>query len=324
MLGPYHFKMLYDFLVATKLLPPRWVYTYPVCPAGGAAQGLRNMFEVSKEITGPKSYAVMLQELTYHIMQQSQTWWTTDHLGTVGAALCWQHRVAFFHEGGAKHATGSAVGSRDGSRNPRMGATCAPSLIEKIITNNDRNNNDAAKGRGSWERIRWPDAKFEVTSAKCALRHDRPPAQSFARSLTYSLAREMREEKGSRPRKTTTARRREKREERREKSEEKRERREDAREKAEYRPQEAARGPQMRPPEGGQSSKWQVRRTIREMSSSERRGKRAERKEKKAERGSRPRKTTTTRRREKREERREKREERRQKTDPKRPPEVPK
>ena len=34
----------------------------------------------------------MLQELTYHIMQQSQTWWTTDHLGTVGAALCWQHR----------------------------------------------------------------------------------------------------------------------------------------------------------------------------------------------------------------------------------------
>ena len=93
-------------------------------------------------------------------------------MGTVGAALCWQHRVAFFHEGGAKHATGSAVGSRDGSRNPRMGATCAPSLIEKIIINNDRNNNDAAKGRGSWERIRWPDAKFEVTSAKCDLRNE--------------------------------------------------------------------------------------------------------------------------------------------------------
>ena len=66
----------------------------------------------------------------------------------------------------------SAVGSRDGSRNPRMGATCAPSLIEKIIINNDRNNNDAAKGRGSWERIRWPDAKFEVTSAKCDLRNE--------------------------------------------------------------------------------------------------------------------------------------------------------
>ena len=30
----------------------------------------------------------------------------------------------------------------------------------------------AAKGRGSWERIRWPDAKFEVTSAKCDLRNE--------------------------------------------------------------------------------------------------------------------------------------------------------
>ena len=66
----------------------------------------------------------------------------------------------------------SAVGSRDGSRSPRMGAT------------------------------------------------DRPPAQSFARSLTYSLAREMREERGSRPRKTTRTRRRERGEERRETSEE--------------------------------------------------------------------------------------------------------
>ena len=54
---------------------------------------------------------------------------------------------------------------------------------------------------------------------------------------------------GSRPHQTTTARRREKREERREKSEERRERREETREKTEDRPQEAARGPQMRPPE---------------------------------------------------------------------------
>ena len=30
----------------------------------------------------------------------------------------------------------------------------------------------AAKGRGSWERIRWPDAKFEVTGAKCDLRNE--------------------------------------------------------------------------------------------------------------------------------------------------------
>ena len=107
----------------------------------------------------------------------------------------------------------------------------------------------AAKGRGSRKRIRWPDAKFEVAGAKCALRNDRSPAQSFARSLTHSLAREKREERGSRPRKTTTTRRREKREERREKSEERRERREETREKTEDRPQEAARGPQMRPPE---------------------------------------------------------------------------
>ena len=50
---------------------------------------------------------------------------------------------------------------------------------------------------------------------------------------------------GSRRRKTTTTRRREKRQERREE-------REERREKTEDRPQEAARGPQMRPPEGGQ------------------------------------------------------------------------
>ena len=79
-----------------------------------------------------------------------------------------------------------------------------------------------AKGRVDWKRSRWPDAKFEVAGAKCALRNDRSPAQSFARSLTHSLAREKRDERGSRPRKTTTTRRREKREERREKREERR------------------------------------------------------------------------------------------------------
>ena len=41
LLGPYHYKMLCDFLVAIKLLPPRWAFTYPVCPGGGTAQGLR-------------------------------------------------------------------------------------------------------------------------------------------------------------------------------------------------------------------------------------------------------------------------------------------
>ena len=124
-------------------------------------------------------------------------------MGTVGAALCWQHRVAFFHEGGAKHATGSAVGSRDGSRNPRMGATCAPSLIEKIIINNDRNNNDAAKGRGSWERIRWPDAKFEVTSAKCDLRNEQQREKREESREKREARREKREER-SEKRETST------------------------------------------------------------------------------------------------------------------------
>ena len=52
----------------------------------------------------------------------------------------------------------------------------------------------AAKGRGSRKRIRWPDAKFEVGGAKFVLRNDRSSAQSFARSLTHSLAAEKREE----------------------------------------------------------------------------------------------------------------------------------
>ena len=35
-----------------------------------------------------------------------------------------------------------------------------------------RSQNGAAKGRGCWERSRWPDAKFEVRSAKSALRNE--------------------------------------------------------------------------------------------------------------------------------------------------------
>ena len=159
--------------------------------------------------------------------------------------MCWRHRVAFLFY------FASAVGSRDGSRNPRMGAT------------------------------------------------DRPPAQSFARSLTYSLAREMREEKGSRPRKTTRTRRRERGEERRETSEERnwerirlldakfevasakndlrneqqREKREESREKKETAPNRlVARPPPLREPSrffSGKvfvwlmgSWKWQVRSAI--------------------------------------------------------------
>ena len=53
-----------------------------------------------------------------------------------------------------------------------MSAACAPGLTEKIAIRNDRNINDAAKGRGSRERNRWPGVKFEVTSAKCDLRNE--------------------------------------------------------------------------------------------------------------------------------------------------------
>ena len=217
----------------------------------------------------------------------------------------------------------------------------------------------AAKGRGSWERIRWPDAKFEVTSAKCdlgneqqpekreesreqreerwapleqrcagdigllflfyfasavgsrdgsrnprmgatcALRHDRPPAQSFARSLTYSLAREMREEKGSRPRKTTRTRRRERGEERRETSEE--------------RNWERIRWP---------DAKFEVAGAKNDLRNEQQREKREESREKKEERREGIEASQDHDDKEKREERGEKTEERIRNTDPQRPPEV--
>ena len=83
----------------------------------------------------------------------------------------------------------------------------------------------AAKGRSSWGRRRWPDAKIEGTGAKCDLRNERQ--------------REKREE--SRERREEREERREMREERREKREESREEREErfkqrnAREKRERR-----------------------------------------------------------------------------------------
>jgi len=90
--GDYHYKMLYDFLVATRFLPPRWVFKYPVSSEGGTAQGLCKMFATSGKGLGPKAYAEMLQELNYQVKKESKTWWSSDHLGIVGAALCWQHR----------------------------------------------------------------------------------------------------------------------------------------------------------------------------------------------------------------------------------------
>ena len=66
----------------------------------------------------------------------------------------------------------SAVGPRDGSCNPRMSATCAPSLTEKIAMHNYRNTSDAAKGRGSRERNRWPGVKNAATSRRSSRRKD--------------------------------------------------------------------------------------------------------------------------------------------------------
>ena len=57
LLGDYHYKLLYDYLVATKLLPPRWVWTYPVSSEGGTALGLCKMFATSGEGLGPKANA---------------------------------------------------------------------------------------------------------------------------------------------------------------------------------------------------------------------------------------------------------------------------
>ena len=50
------------------------------------------MFSITGEGAGPKAYADMLQEFTFQVKEESTTWWWTDHLGSVGAALCWQYR----------------------------------------------------------------------------------------------------------------------------------------------------------------------------------------------------------------------------------------
>ena len=53
----------------------------------------------------------------------------------------------------------------------------------------------AAKGRGSWERIRWPDAKFEVTGAKCDLRNEQQREKREESREKRAEKREKREER---------------------------------------------------------------------------------------------------------------------------------
>ena len=92
LLGDYHFKMLIDFRVSAEFLPPRCVFTYPVCSRSGTAQGLKRVYQVKGSGYGTKTLEVMLQELTHRVMVASTSWWQSDHIGNVGAALCWEER----------------------------------------------------------------------------------------------------------------------------------------------------------------------------------------------------------------------------------------
>ena len=78
--------------VESGFLPPRWVLTYPVCDSGGTANGLCKLYGISGENIGPKVYGEMLQEVIHRMTREARCWWNTDHLGTVGAALCWEER----------------------------------------------------------------------------------------------------------------------------------------------------------------------------------------------------------------------------------------
>merc|ERR1711904_711172 len=92
LLGEYHFKMLYDFLVGSGILPPRWSRRLPVCPTGGTAAGLRDIYGTTSK--GKMALQEMLRELTHRVMMASTSWRGSDHMGSVGAALCWRERLA--------------------------------------------------------------------------------------------------------------------------------------------------------------------------------------------------------------------------------------
>ena len=93
LLGPYHYNSLYDYLVATSFLPPRCVCTYPACSGIGTARGLCELYGITGEKTGAQAYGRMLAELTWYVKKHSTTWGWSDHMVTVGGALCWLHRM---------------------------------------------------------------------------------------------------------------------------------------------------------------------------------------------------------------------------------------
>jgi hypothetical protein len=93
MLGEYHYKMWWDFLVATTWCPASLVREYPVCAKGGTAQGLRRLYAQPNE-NRPRVLSRMLDDLTDAVKRHSCSWHSSDHCGSVGAQLCWLKRKA--------------------------------------------------------------------------------------------------------------------------------------------------------------------------------------------------------------------------------------
>ena len=91
-LGGYHYKMFLDFLVACDWVPPKWVSEYPVCIKGGTAKSLDKIYPGYGH--GAMQYSSMLNELTHRVMTCCHSWTSLDHQGSVGAALCWWHRLS--------------------------------------------------------------------------------------------------------------------------------------------------------------------------------------------------------------------------------------
>ena len=133
-----------------------------------------------------------------------------------------------------------------------------------------------ARGEVDWQRGGWPAATCAEASARSDLRKGASAIEEGREQRAER--REKREERGEKREET-----REKREEIRVKREERRERREERRDNNEDRPEEAARGPQMRPPEGGPTLFYTMLPLVRPHLGTEGRGKRADKREKRQE-----------------------------------------
>ena len=93
MLGDYHFKMVLDFITAARWLPPRFARDWPVCKQGGTAWGLKCIFP-SAANASPRVLSSQLNMLTDRVALESKSWRAgSDHVGLVGAQLCWLKRL---------------------------------------------------------------------------------------------------------------------------------------------------------------------------------------------------------------------------------------